>query len=596
MPVIADLEQFEQIWCGDTEFIPASGEHPDVLCFCATELRTGQNIRLWNDQLGAAPPFRMDDRAVFVCFTAMAECTSFLALGWPLPKNVIDLSPMFRCYINGRVPPAAGKGLIGALSHFGFDTVGEKYKDAMRQRILQGRPFTQEEREKILDYCSSDVVQLGPLLEKLLAHVDLGIALHWGEFATVSAVMEHNGVPLNMEIIRDLQDKHAWAYIRDALVPKINEQYAVYVLDKDGNWRWSDDMFGACCARRGIDWPRHENGKFDLRAKTFDSMAKAYPEMENLRQLRHTRSKMRKIKLAVGKDGRNRTTLWTHASKTSRSQPKASQWIFSPAVWLRFSIKPGPGRAIAYIDWIGMEFQVAAALSDCKPMLDLYATGSPYIEFAKRFNEAPPEATKKTHDQIHQRYKVGLLGIQYQMQHLTLAQRLGVSALVACEMMNQHHGLFRQYWCWTEDWIAHALDTGEMRTPLGWTCRTGITEFNARSIGNWPVQSFSSDILRIAVIWGYRRGIKLLGSVHDAVLIEAPIDRIEADVALMRQIMWRASRIVLGAGKELRTSADIVRFPDSYFDPRGKKIWDEVMELLEQYHARQEAEDAAANA
>jgi hypothetical protein len=94
--------------------------------------------------------------------------------------------------------------------------------------------------------------------------------------------------------------------------------------------------------------------------------------------------------------------LWTHASKTSRSQPKASQWIFSPAVWLRFSIKPGPGRAIAYIDWSGMEFQVAAALSDCRPMLDLYATGSPYIEFAKRFNEAPPEAIKKTHDQIHQ--------------------------------------------------------------------------------------------------------------------------------------------------------------------------------------------------
>jgi len=597
MHVIADLKRFEEIWCGDTEFISAPGEHPDVLCYCAVELRTGQSIRLWEDQLfEGRRPHRMGDGAAFVCFVAMAECGCFLKKRWPLPKNTIDLSPMFRCYINGRVPPAAGKGLIGALSHFGFDTVGEKYKEAMRKRILEGRPFTKEEQEKILDYCYSDVVQLGPLLEKLLAHVDLDIGLHWGEFAAVSAVMEHNGVPLNMEIVPDLQDKHAWAFARDALVPKINSQYGVYVRGKDGDWHWNDNLMEAYCVRAGIDWPRHETGKLDLRAKTFDSMAKAYPEMESLRQLRHTRNKMRKIKLAVGKDGRNRTTLWTHASKTGRSQPKASRWIFSPAVWLRFLIKPEPGRAIAYLDWSGMEFQVAAARSDCEPMLELYAGGSPYIGFAQRFDEAPAEATKKTHGHIHERYKVGLLGVQYQMQHLTLAQRLGVSALAASEMLNQHRGLFSKYWAWTEDWIAHALDTGVMCTPIGWECRTGITEFNARSIGNWPTQATGADILRIAVVWGHRRGIKLLGSVHDAVLIEAPIDRIEADVALMQEIMRRASRVVLGAGKELRTSADIVRYPDSYFDPRGEKIWHEVMELLAQYHAQQEADDATANA
>ena len=352
----------------------------------------------------------------------------------------------------------------------------------------------------------------------------------------------------------------------------------------------------AYCTRVGIVWPRHESGKLDLRQKTFDSMAKAYPEVESLRQLRHTRNKMRKIKLAVGKDGRNRTTLWTHASKTGRSQPKASRWIFSPAVWLRLAIKPDRGQAIAYIDWCGMEFQVAAAISDCKPMQELYATGLPYIGFAQRFNEAPAEATKKTHGHIHERYKVGLLGIQYQMQLQTLAQRLGVSEPAAAEMLNQHHGLFRQYWSWTEDWIAHALDTGVMWTPLGWECRTGITETNARSIGNWPTQASASDVLRVAVVWMHRRGIRLLGSVHDAVLIEAPVDRIEADVALAQEIMKRASRVVLGAGKELRTSADIVKFPDSYFDQRGEKIWNEVMELLAQYYARQGADDAAANA
>jgi hypothetical protein len=61
--------------------------------------------------------------------------------------------------------------------------------------------------------------------------------------------------------------------------------------------------------------------------------------------------------------------------------------------------------------------------------------------------------------------------------------------------------------------------------------------------------------------------------VHDAVLIEAPIERIEADVALMQEIMRRASRVVLGA-HELRTDAKIIRYPDRYTDrsPRRRRL------------------------
>ena len=121
----AELRRFKQIWFVDFEFIAKPGEHPDVLCLCALELYSGQSFKLWEDQLGAVPPYRIDDGAVFVCFSAMAECGCHLSLGWPLPKNVIDLSPMFRCYINGRTPPAEGKGLVGALSHFGLNTIGE---------------------------------------------------------------------------------------------------------------------------------------------------------------------------------------------------------------------------------------------------------------------------------------------------------------------------------------------------------------------------------------------------------------------------------------------------------------------------------------
>jgi DNA polymerase-1 len=588
---------FEQVWCVDFEFISAPAQHPDVVCLCAKE-RSGQTLRLWRDQLGATPPYRIDPGALFVCFAATAECACHLSLGWDLPTRVLDLSPVFRCLVNGRVVPER-KGLLGALAYFGIDSIGAKRKDDMRKRIIEGWPFSPEEREKILNYCLSDIDALALLLPKLLPHVELDTALHWGEFAAVSAAMEHRGLPVDTEILLQLQDKRAWAFVRDALVPEIDRHYGVFTQDAAGEWHFNKAKFEECCARLGIDWPLHESGKLDLRRKTFESMCKSYPALEPLRRLKYARDKMRRIKLAAGADGRTRTVLWPFQSKTSRSQPKAATWIFSPAVWIRSLLKPGPKRAIAYIDWSSMEFYVAAVLSECQPMVDLYATGSPYIEFAKRFDAAPSSATKKTHTDVHERYKVGLLGAQYAMQHATLAQRLGVSTFVAHEMLDQHRGLFNQYWAWVEDWIALALNTGEMRTAFGWKMCTGITEFNARSIGNWPTQSTSADVLRIACVWAHRRGIQLIGSVHDAVVIEAPIDQIERDVALMQEIMRRASRIVLNADRngsfELRTDAVIVKYPERYRDKRGQQMWTNVLNLLAQYRQLQVAESAAAH-
>ena len=138
-------------------------------------------------ELGEQPPYRTDDKVLFVCFVGNAELGCHLALGWPLPANVLDLSPEFRCLVNGRTAPE-GKGLLGALAYFGLDTIGSKRKDDLRKRIMQGWPFTDEERAEILDYCATDVDAMVRLLPKLLPHIDLPIALYRGAFvATLGA-------------------------------------------------------------------------------------------------------------------------------------------------------------------------------------------------------------------------------------------------------------------------------------------------------------------------------------------------------------------------------------------------------------------------
>jgi DNA polymerase I-like protein with 3'-5' exonuclease and polymerase domains len=230
-------------------------------------------------------------------------------------------------------------------------------------------------------------------------------------------------------------------------------------------------------------------------------------------------------------------------------------------------------------------------------MLNMYRSGDPYLSFAKSVGAMPSWATKETHAEVRDRYKVMLLSVQYAMPAVALAARLGVSTFEAHHMLTQHREQFSQYWQWSDDWTQHALQTGIMHTAFGWTCRTGITEFNERSISNWPIQSTGADILRIACILATRHGIKLLAPVHDAVLIEAPLDRIDADVALMQEIMRRASRIVLNADAsgthELRTDYTIVRYPDHYSDKRGAKMYAEIIGLLAQ-QSRPVAEERVA--
>ncbi len=602
MTSISELP-FDEIWPFDFEFISRPGERPDVVCLCARELRSGRTIGLWRDQLGKLPPYQTNHRTLFVSFVANAECACHLALGWPLPARIFDLNPIFRNLTNGLSAPE-GKGLLGALRYYGLDAIGTKQQgcDARshhaRLAVHAGRTTVDpgvlyQRRRRLVPFVAAHI-------GGDRAVINLGVALYHGEFAAVSAVMEHHGPPIDMEIFQQLADEDVWRAVRDEMVPAVDAQYGVYVRrNNSSDWVFSHELWIAYLEREGIydAWPRLASGALDMRRKTFEDMTKGFPQLEALRQLRHARDKMRRIKLAVGHDARNRTVLWPFKSKTGRTQPKASTWIFSPAVWLRSLIKPEPGMAVAYVDYSSMEFLIAASLSDghCGPvnnMLEMYRTGDPYLSFAKSVGAVPQTATKKSHETVRDRYKIMLLSVQYGLSATSLAARLNIPTFDAHEMLNQHHQQFAQYWAWSDDYVAHALQTGVVRTAFGWTYRIGIVgAVNDRSIRNWPIQSAGADILRIACILAVRHGIKLLAPVHDAVLIEAPIDRIEADVALMQEIMRRASRIVLNATAdgthELRTDAKIVRFPDRYTDPRGAEIWDRVTELLDRH--RQEA-------
>ena len=93
------------------------------------------------------------------------------------------------------------------------------------------------------------------------------------------------------------------------------------------------------------------------------------------------------------------------------------------------------------------------------------------------------------------------------------------------------------------------------------------------------MQANGAEMLRIACILMVKEGIGLCAPVHDAVLIEAPLDRLERDIAIAQDCMRAASRLVL-ANFELNSDVKVIRHPERFQDERGTGMWDRVMGLL----------------
>jgi DNA polymerase I len=62
-------------------------------------------------------------------------------------------------------------------------------------------------------------------------------------------------------------------------------------------------------------------------------MAKAYPAVSPMRELRSALSDLRLNDLAVGSDNRNRTLLSAFGARSSRNTPSNTRFIFGPSVW-----------------------------------------------------------------------------------------------------------------------------------------------------------------------------------------------------------------------------------------------------------------------
>ena len=573
MPPGRGLDAYREVRLVDFEFSVPPGERPLPVCLVAREFRSGRTLRLWQDDLRGrrVPPYPIGPDVLFVAYYASAELGCHLALGWPLPARVLDLYAEFRKIANGLSPPN-GFGLLGALTWHGLDAMDAAEKDTMRELAIRGGPWTAEEREALLAYCESDVLALAKLLPAMVPELDLPRAVACrGRFMGAVARMEWAGVPIDTETLSRLRD--GWESVQDRLIQEVDSRFGVF----DGR-TFKAERWARWLARSRVPWPRLESGELALDDDTFREMARGYPDVALMRELRVSLSQLRLHELAVGSDGRNRVLLSPFRSKTGRNQPSNSRFIFGPSTWLRGLIKPEPGRAVAYVDWSQQEFGIAASLSGDEAMMEAYRSGDPYLAFGKRAGRIPADGTKQTHGAERDLFKACVLGVQYGMGPESLARRIGKPTAYGRELLQLHRETYPTFWRWSDGAETHAMLLGRLQTVFGWTLRVGA-DANPRSLRNFPCQANGAEMLRLACCLASEWGVSIVAPIHDAVMVEGPTDAIDEIVARTQEAMAEASEIILD-GFRLQSDAKIVRWPNRYMDERGREFWGRVVALL----------------
>lgn len=295
-------------------------------------------------------------------------------------------------------------------------------------------------------------------------------------------------------------------------------------------------------------------------------------------QLHYLLNELRLEKLAIGPDGRNRALLGQFGTATGRNAPKASEYLFNQARWLRPLIKPTEDKALCYMDWSSHEVAIAGALSGDAALLDAVSTGDPYMQFLRMAGMVPADAARVDYEELRELAKTCFLAQNYGQGTRGLAARTGLSYLEADDLRRRMIRMFPRFNTWSDHMVDVAQGRGHLSTKFGWRVNVNADD-RAPSLKNFMVQATGAEMFRLACCLGSERGVSIVAMVHDAVMIEGPAAAIDDAIATMRTAMDEASKTVLD-GYVVNVDEKIVRWPDRYPEPKALPMWNKVQKIL----------------
>lgn len=570
----------------DFEFREVAPGQVEVVCMVAIDLATGQVFKVWLEgELPSSPPFPCGPDTILVAHAvAPAEARCLLALGWPMPGGMIDTYVEERVRASGE-KPEDGFGLLACCLRHGVQCISTDEKDGMRELVLRGGPYTPEQRQDIMNYCESDVRETVALFRKLLPSINIPQAIVRGDSMAVFAKIGDEGLPADTERFAAIR-----ALGNEGLRRLWQEHLDVHGLMENGSFCYQ--RFAELVIKSGIPWPRTDTGRFKTDKDTLKDASKVYGEpWASVYELVRSIAEGAVDGLKLGSDGRLYAAPKPFLTLTGRAAPSTSEFLFLGPKWLRSFLQPPPGHTLLQFDWSNQEYAIAAALSQDPAMMAAYDAGCPYLEFAKMAGAVPPIATKDSHPSERAAYKIVSLAVLMGMGVDNIGRQTGSGYFGGRERLRKHKKSFPVFWKWSDAVAATGAAARDIETSFGLVYNPGDPrQFKPRTARNFLLQSTGSDMLRVAVLLLEAAGIRVIATIHDAVLVLCETRRVEEVVREVVRIMEEASRITLWDRLTVRVDlpkVDIehdevtrVDHPFHFQDKKGVKTWRKLARLL----------------
>jgi len=315
------------------------------------------------------------------------------------------------------------------------------------------------------------------------------------------------------------------------------------------------------------------------------------PGIEGLHALRDSLGVITRARIPIGRDGRNRPSLFPFGAATGRNAHSKS--IYNAHAGMRSFMVFQADTIGCYLDWKTQEVAVAAALSGDEGLRDAYLAGDIYYDLARicgLTNDPDRKHWKDQNPEVRSRMKALQLAIGYGMGVPSLAKGLDRHPLVASAIIEKHRQAYPRFWQWRTDMVQTAMLDRRIESAFGWPLRISSSP-NKRTLYNFPMQSKGAEMLRLAAWRLCEAGIVPNMLIHDGILIEA---RSKEEIAHTIEIMHAAGRDVCN-GLEVGVDVDqMLEGGARYRDKRpvAKQMWNTIMNALREV-APAEVEKAA---
>ena len=531
-------------------------------------------------------PYKENAINLMVVFFGEAEFSVIQEMGWLQPERIIDLYVVCRNYNNGLL---SGKNDDGD-GVFSLLAMAKKYNcqtnylidDKSNLRVRLGNnEVGVDEIDTVRRYNVEDVLVTERLFDvwENTYDDDYEGGIIWeqeldrGQHTKIAAEAGRQGYPIDITAWDKFIEKFP-----EIISKVIDKAHTITNCFPDG--KFNSRNFTKLIESKQLDsaWPKTSKGVCKSDQETLRIYEEIY-EFKILKEALYLKGATKLRDLPIDRnDGRAKTMFSMFGSKTGRTTPSTSRHIPNYAGCFTPFMRCPEDTAILKVDYSQQEFIIGAVLSNDEEMVEAYESGDPYLNLGIRSDFIPSTGTKS--HPLRSVFKTVCLMVQYGAGTESMARQMKKPIETAEMALQIHQREFSKFWDWQMRMVDKFTYDCEYQTCNGWSYKLpkGSTfrvwgeqsGYSEATLKNWICQATGCEILRRAMRKLDHLGFKMIGLIHDEIIIEDPLLLHDAQgiTQLIQETMEEASYEILGW--RIKTDATLIG-PGERFKPKTEE-------------------------